>query len=88
VALTSCFAGPRSGLAGRPRTYTAADREASVTDPVGDKTALTDDNRGNVALTSEGSGSAPVALQEPNADLGCHVCGPGFTYAFAGGDQH
>jgi len=37
---------------------------------------------------SEGSGSAPVALQEPTADLGCHVCGPGFTSAFARGDQH
>ncbi|MGH3253452.1 MAG: ThiF family adenylyltransferase [Trebonia sp.] len=30
---------------------------------------------------------APVALQEPNADPDCHVCGPGRWSAFARGDQ-
>jgi hypothetical protein len=31
---------------------------------------------------------APVTLQEPNVDPGCHVCGPGRWSAFARGDQH
>jgi hypothetical protein len=30
---------------------------------------------------------APIALQEPNADPDCHVCGPGSWSAFARGDQ-
>jgi hypothetical protein len=37
---------------------------------------------------SEGTGATPVALQEPNADPECHVCGLGIRSALARGDQH
>lgn len=36
----------------------------------------------------EGRAPTPVALQEPNADPDCHVCGPASWSAFARGDQH
>ncbi len=35
---------------------------------------------------SEGSGTVPAALQEPNANVECYVCGPGFRSALARGD--